>query len=344
MTKTIVSNKNSTQSILKILRLETNLSNNSYKTINNSNNQIDLRAPYWISGSISILIAFIFLATQFYESKNKHNNSRKKREFMLLTEDLSDNEINDDDNEQENNERIKYFMKNLLFSDKTYTGKALVYMLVQIDLFMLVFVLSQGSFTVITRFMLTYLTKGPANLDIKTYSIIISLFWALFIFSRFISTYLAVIIDPIYFFLIILFMNSFVSALFLVPALTTYELFFWIALPVLGATSGPIMPSGLMIAKEIINFNSFVLSLFIVGMASGGILFQQLTGELLDHFDINNNNDSKYWMGFKNVNSSYAIPHLIFLSSFLALITFLPIFILFKKCNQAMFYKIQTNQ
>jgi len=332
--------KNSTQSILKILRLETNLSNNSY----NLNNEIDLRTPYWISGSISILIAFIFLATQFYESKNKHNNSKKKREFMLLTEDLSDNEINDDDNEQENNEKIKYFMKNLLFSDKTYTGKALVYMLVQIGLFMLVFVLTQGSFTVITRFMLTYLTKGPANLDIKTYSIIISLFWALFIFSRFISTYLAVIIDPIYFFLIILFMNSFVSALFLVPALTTYEIFFWIALPVLGATSGPIMPTGLMIAKEIINFNSFVLSLFIVGMASGGILFQQLTGELLDHFDVNNNNDSKYWMGFKNINSSYAIPHLIFLSSFLALITFLPIFILFKKWNQAMFYKIQTNQ
>jgi hypothetical protein len=31
---------------------------------------------------------------------------------MLLTEDLSDNEINDYDSKQENNERIEYFTKN----------------------------------------------------------------------------------------------------------------------------------------------------------------------------------------------------------------------------------------
>lgn len=195
--------------------------------------------------------------------------------------------------------------------------------------------MTQGSFTIISRFMLTYLTKGPANLSIQTYSILFSLFWGLFIFSRFFSTYLSLKIDPIIFFAIILIVNSIFCALFLVPFLSKYEIFYWIFVPMLGMSSGPLMPCGLMIAKQILDFNSLVLSFFIVGMATGGIICQQLTSEFLDHFKPDFN-----WMGFTNANSAYSIPHLTFLSALFSLITFIPIYFLYKHCNQSNYYKI----
>lgn len=191
----------------------------------------------------------------------------------------------------------------------------------------------QGSFTIISRFMLTYLTKGPAHLSVQSYSILFTLFWGMFIFSRFFSVYLSVKFDPILFFLTLLIFNSFLCVLFLMPFLTKYELFFWLIVPLLGMSSGPLMPCGLMIAKQILDFNSFVLSLFIVGMATGGLICQQLTGEFLDHFQVGSS-----WMGFTNTNSAYYIPHLIFLFSFLSLITFLPVYFFYKKFNLAKFY------
>lgn len=195
--------------------------------------------------------------------------------------------------------------------------------------------MTQGSFTIISRFMFTYLTKGPANLSIQTFSIIFSLFWGLFIFARFFSTYLSVKIDPVIFFTGLLVFNSFICMLFLIPILTQSNIFFWICVPLLGMSSGPLMPCGLMIAKQVLDFNSLVLSLFIVGMATGGIICQQLTGEFLDHFD-----PGSFWMGFNNPNSAYSIPHLTFLSSFFSLISFLPIYFLYKKFDQSNFYKV----
>ena len=202
--------------------------------------------------------------------------------------------------------------------------------------FFLVFVMTQGAITIITRFMLTYLTKGPANLDIKAYSIIFTLFWGMFICSRFVSTYISLKVESIIFFFIILISNSFLCMLFLVPFLVKYEIFFWICIPILGLLQGPIMPLGLMVAKKALDFNSFVLSLLIMSMALGGMVSQQITGELLDHFRI-----GSHWMGFNDPNTSFIIPHLLFIYSFSSLIIFLPIFFLFRNFDQLNTFKIQ---
>ena len=132
--------------------------------------------------------------------------------------------------------------------------------------------------------------------------------------------------NELIFFLALLILNLACNLLFLIPALTNHETFFWIAVSLLGLFMGPITPSGLGLAKKLLEFNSFVLSLFIVGLAFGGIIFQQLTAALLDYFKPNSS-----WFGFNNANSSFIIPYLAAIASFFCLVVFLPVFIMNKK-------------
>ena len=158
------------------------------------------------------------------------------------------------------------------------------------------------------------------------------------------AAYLAFKIDPIKFFFGNLILNLIVNFLFLIPGLTVSKLFFWINVSFIGFTNGPLIPSGLMVAKQILDFNSFLLSLFIVGIGTyfkphydfifnfllisllfltkkglGGVISIQTTGLLMDYFKPTN------WLGFQALNSSYLIPHLAFFCSFFSLLFFLPI-------------------
>jgi len=113
--------------------------------------------------------------------------------------------------------------------------------------------------------------------------------------------------------------NTLTSAMLLIPTLGHHRFFIWILVPLLGIFSGPVMPCGLMIAKSILQFNSFILSVFIVGLGLGGIVFQELCAALLDN------------MFPKNINPTDIIPLLIFISSLASFVTFLLIFFMKKQ-------------
>ena len=300
-------------------------------TIRNMTENIDLRVPYWTASFTSLILVFLFLIAQYFENKNNTSFETNKNYFALLAEDSDDSgnrtiDANPKISKQNTSLKDKNFLKKLILGEKNVAKEESCYMIVQISLFFLVFAFIQGYITVISRFLLTYLTKGPAKFDTLVFAKIQTIFWSFFIFSRFLATYLTFKIDSVVFFLSLLIINTFLCFTFLIPYFASYKLFYWLVLALLGLTSGPMIPSGLMVAKRILNFSSFVLSLFIVGLAVGGIVFQQIGGGLLDYF-----NDRKELLGFKNTNASYLIPYLSFFASFLALAFFLPIFILFKK-------------
>jgi hypothetical protein len=221
--------------------------------------------------------------------------------------------------------RFSRFLYVLVFGNRMVDRRLYVYTIVQIVLFITMFIFNQGYFTVISRFMLTYLTLGPAKISVDSFVAIQTLFWSFFILGRFGAAYLAYKIDPIKFFVSILVINLAFVSLFLIPALTRSTVFFWIGVSLIGLSSGPITPTGLMIAKQMLEFSSFVLSLFIVGLAFGGIVFQQITGSLLDYYQPSPND----WFGFTDANSSYIIPYLAWLPSAACLLAFVPIYILF---------------
>ena len=239
-----------------------------------TNEQINLSRPYWLASTASFMIAFCFLIAQYFELRISKIYEINRKQYMLLMEDSEEAESKTYEQENQVNqpdrtELTKFNRKfqQIFFSDRIYEGIALFYMLLQIFLFFLVFLFTQAFFTVLSRFMLTYLTKGPVQFTLESFATIETTFWAFVIVGRFMATYLSIKMNSVIFYLSLLVLNAAVSLLFLIPTLTSYKIFFWMFMPLLGFLSGPLMPSGLMIAKQILEFNSFVLSLFIVGLA-----------------------------------------------------------------------------
>lgn len=198
-------------------------------------------------------------------------------------------------------------------------------MYVQTFLLIFVFIFNNGYFTVITRFMLTYFILGPAQFSIDSFVVIQILFWGFFIFGRFFAAYVAFKIDSLKFYLYILSASLLVTLTLMVPFFTQFKIFFWTTFSLLGLLSGPMTPSGFMIAKQILDFNSFILSMFVVGLAIGGIGFQQVTAALLDHFK-----PRPGWMGFSDPNPSYIIPSVAVSGVIAACLFFIPVLVLHK--------------
>lgn len=289
--------------------------------------KINLKVPYWFAGFFALFITFLFVVAQIYEQKIRKDFDKNRKQLVLL-----DNELEQLDNNSINSRtsiKLNNFLMRLLFGNRSLQKTALIYLTVQLILIVLVFIFNQGFSTVITRFMLTYLVLGPAKFNVEVFVVVQTLFWSFFIFGRFLAAYLAFKIDSMKFYMGILVANLAVNLLFMIPILTSFHLFFWIAISLLGLTSGPMTPTGFMIAKNILDVNSLLLSLFIVGLAIGGILFQQITAGFLDFFK-----PSEMLMGFKNPNSSYIIPHVAFGGSFLCLLSFVLVYVLFVKFNR----------
>ncbi|CAF1128487.1 unnamed protein product [Brachionus calyciflorus] len=309
---------------------------NSTLTISNTtslilkSSDINLKTPYWIASLIALIISVLFYLSQIIETKNRLKYEHNRKQLILLSEEFN----LDDASIGTSSSLIETKMSNVI--KKMFLGKdklnnltqnQLNLILIQIVLFIIVFVFNQGYFTILSRFMITYLTIGPARLDVEIFIIIQTLFWAFFIVGRFLAAYLAFKFDTIKFFMWVLIGNFMVTILFLIPFLTEFKIFFWIGVSLLGLCSGPITPTGIMLAKQLLDINSFVLSLFIVGLAGGGIIFQQLTGALLDFYEPNKTS----WMGFSQANSAFILPHLASIASFLCLSFFVPIYLIHRK-------------
>ena len=291
-----------------------------------SSNDINLKVPYWLSALVAIILALLFFVAQLIETKNGNEYERNRKHLVVLTSELDEPKEIVEVKRSENQSKLSFYIHKLFLGDKVLERKAFIFMMVQICLLTVMFIFNQGLQTVMGRFMLTYLTLGPAKLDLNKFGVIQTLFWIFFIIGRFVATFLAYKMNELIFFLALLILNLACNLLFLIPALTNHETFFWIAVSLLGLFMGPITPSGLGLAKKLLEFNSFVLSLFIVGLAFGGIIFQQLTAALLDYFK-----PSSSWLGFENANSSFIIPYLAAIASFFCLFVFLPVFIMNKK-------------
>jgi hypothetical protein len=216
---------------------------------------------------LSGLVGFLFILAQLIESdRYKTNNSYKALHSR------GDDEDNEDKTNLEQDHRIYVKSKrNQIF---------------KLSLFLFLCLFVSGYMTVLTRFMLTYLTLGPAKLSLEQFAHLQTLFWLLFIFSRFLVTFLAFKFSAggnCLFFLFLLSFNFFINVLFLLPVFTKFSLFFWLSISLLGLMSGPLLPQIIVLAKQQIKpFKPFVLALFVASFAFGGIIFQQITGSLLD--------------------------------------------------------------
>ena len=188
---------------------------------------------------------------------------------------------------------------------------------------------AQGHFTVISKFMLTYLTKGPGKFTIDDYSNLLTLFWLLFVVSRLLTAFLAFRINSLVFMFVLFLINVIANLIFLIPYLTTFKSFFWIGISLMGWAMGPLIPSTFMVAKDVIkNYNSFVLSIFSVGMGLGSIFFQQITGDLLD---LIGTNEYKNVLGFEDFNSAYVIAYLFFIPCAISFTLYIISLIIYKK-------------
>lgn len=330
-TSAVASSQESTLSLnlTTIVMITTDLTSNASSVSGLSLNPIndDLKIPYWIAGAVAMTLAILFGLAQHFEMQVA--KIRYRKQLVLQAEEIDldnrslDSAVNSVQSMPVKHHSISY---RLFFGDRVADKRLIIYLSIQTALFVVMFMFSQGYFTILTRFMLTYLTLGPAKINVDSFVAIQSLFWSFFIFGRFGAAYVAFKSNSAKFFLGLLVLNLLFGSLFLIPFFTQFKTFFWIGVSLLGLSSGPMMPTGIAIAKEMLDFTSFVLSLFIVGMGLGGIIFQQTTGSLLDHFKPGDN-----WLGFDDPNSAYIIPYISIIPSALCLVVFIPIIFLYSK-------------
>ena len=280
---------------------------------------IDIKTPYFICASVGITLFLLFLIAQIFERNNTRKFTKKFDVQLKLLNEKNKKEVE----EMPKNS----FFENLMFGNNSYKGKAKVYMFTQIVMILLIQFSIQGHFTIVSKFMLPYLTKGPGKFSLSEYSNISSLFWAAFVASRFIAAFVAFKIDSITFVYALLLTNLFMSSIFLVPYLTMYKLVFWIGMGLMGLATGPCTPSTFMVAKNLIrNYNSFVLSLFSVSMSLGTMFFQQITGILLDSIEPRDN-----FLGFENFESAYILSYAFFIPCFVSFVVFMIAYFIYRK-------------
>ena len=305
--------------------LNLNESSTSFKNASSASSteitseMIDIKTPYFLSAGLGIILCLLFLVAQFFEKKNtKRFNSAYGVQLNLLNEKVKHEEV----------QRPKTsFFQHILFGDSSVKGNVKVYMLVQICLIFVIQFCIQGHFTIVSKFMLPYLTKGPGKFSLQDYSIISTLFWAFFVVARLLAAVLAFKVNSIVFVFCLLAVNLLVSSVFLMPFLTMHKLVFWIGMSLMGLATGPCTPSLFMDAKDLLNnYNSFVLSLFSVGMGLGSIFFQQTCGILLDAI-----NPREFFLGFTNFNSNYIISYAFFLPCIVSFFVYFVSYVIYRR-------------
>lgn len=187
---------------------------------------INLKVPYWIASFIAVVLAVLFFISQILENRNRKEYEKNRKQLILLQDEFNFDSSSIGSARSLKKSKLNRFVQKLFFGEKFYEGKLLFYVITQTILFIIIFVFNQGYFTVISRFMLTYLTMGPARLSLEMFVVLQTLFWAFFIFGRFFAAYLAFKLDSLYFYFSILIANSVFCLLFLFPFLTNLKMFF----------------------------------------------------------------------------------------------------------------------
>ena len=307
----------------------TNLLNQALSTSETNTTSLQIRIPFWISAFMGLSIAILFILAQLFEIRNHRKYEKAQGTHLkstLLDKSAAIYSVQTEIEESAGNN----FLDKLFFGQKKYKTYPKIYMYSQIILATSLLFYLQGYSTLISRFTLTYLTLGPAKLSINSYTNLQTLYWITFVVSRFSAAFIAFKLNPLVFVFILTFVNTLTSSFLLIPYFTHFELFYWIVLAIKGVTSGPCIPSIFMVAKHVMrDYNSFIISIFSIGLGAGPLIFQQLTGIILDTLKPP---QTESFLGFGQFNSTYFIGHLIFASSALSFAAFLLIVLIYKKC------------
>lgn len=218
----------------------TNETNKTEETLGLTSDDIKLQIPYSIAGSIGALILVCFLVAQYFEIKN---TKRIEKEKLKNQQEMSLKPLNDNLNELKENSSVPLaFIQKLLFGSKTYDKSALPIVLIQVLLVLLFFASASGVNNVLTAFMRTYLTLGPAKFTNAQYSTLASSYWIFFTIGRFAAALIAFKMNSILFFTLLILSNVITLGLFCIPYFSTWKQFYFIAICILGITSGPLVP------------------------------------------------------------------------------------------------------
>jgi MFS transporter, FHS family, Na+ dependent glucose transporter 1 len=218
----------------------TNETNQTEEAIELTSDDIKLQIPYSIAGSLGALILICFLVAQYFELKN---SKKLEKEKLKNQQEMSLKPLNDNLNELNKNSSVPLaFVQKLLFGSKTYSKSSLSIVLIQVFVIFLFFASASGVNNVLTAFLRTYLTLGPAKFTNAQYSTLASSYWIFFTIGRFGAALIAFKMNSILFFSLLILSNLITLGLFCIPYFSTWKQFYFIAISILGVTSGPLVP------------------------------------------------------------------------------------------------------
>jgi MFS family permease len=131
--------------------------------------------------------------------------------------------------------------------------------------------------------------------------------------------FIAYKLNPLIFYLIIA-LSAFVCPfLFCLPQLNSNQIFCLVDQALLAIFAGPLIPSGFMIAREILkSINSYLISFFSIGLIMGAIVSQHVAASLLDNLQL-----PADWLNFTDATSAYVIPFLTMFSCSMSIMFYL---------------------
>jgi hypothetical protein len=283
---------------------------------------ITLQVPYGISAAFGCLMTILFLFAQYFEMRNTRCRLKRQQNIsnlFLKNRNKTKRLVRDDDDENVDLQ----IAQRLFFNDKAFKRSQLIYKVIQVILLVLLCIGANGYQTVISSFLFTYLTKGPAKFHLADMMAIQSMYWGFFVIGRLVNAVVAFRMNSILVFGCLVLFNVILLSILIVPTINTIQLSYWFMICAMGTSVSPIIPTCFMLAKTILKqINSLTASLFCVGLGIGGLSSVYLTGLLLDSFA-----PAQAWLGYIDATSSYILPMILF--SWLSFIFLIFISILF---------------
>ena len=297
--------------------------------------QINIETPYFITSALGVAISVLLIIAQLVECQNEKLFTKNVYLQQDLTEKprrLIHHQQQATEAEQKNN-----FFKKLVFGKNVYKGRTLVYLLVQLGLLMALFFVISGYMSLKNRFMLTYLTRGPAKFSVNEYTHLNTVHWMLFVASRLITAFLVFKLNTFLFLFVVFLLNTALCCSFLAPYLTQFKVFTWIGIALMGFISGPMQPSIYMLAKTCLSeYNSFIMSIFSISMSCGSMFFQKLSGNLLDAFA---HQENMPFMGYESFQPASLIVNVISINSIVCFGIYALIVFFYKKYGKQILTK-----
>jgi hypothetical protein len=210
---------NSTSNVTESDNLTT--PNISRKTISSD---IQLQIPYSVAGIVGVVTIVIFIVAQFFEFKQV----KKSDEYNFNVEETP---LKDMKNKNATIERSGF--SNYIFGRYVESNRNLCIMLIELFILFTIFMAVMAFNMVLTAYMLTYATKGPAKFERSDFLTIQTLFWIIFIIGRFSAALIGFKLDSFYFFTGLVSLNAILAGIF-TTKLNEVQSFYWFIILAIG--------------------------------------------------------------------------------------------------------------